>query len=215
MSVRTKITFAIIIVLIVAAIPVALIAKSRVTKSPKPRVHPIQNMDNQPRFKSQMYTAMFADRRVMRPPVPGTVARGEMVVDDAFHTGVENGEWVTGYPLPVTDALIQRGRERYTINCAPCHGQSGYGDGMVNKRAEELQQPTWIQPTSYHTDDIRNRPNGHIFNTITNGIRNMPGYGDKLTPHDRWAVVAYVRALQRSQHATLDDVPAEYLNSQP
>ncbi|MBZ0256269.1 cytochrome c, partial [bacterium] len=192
----------------------ALISKARVVPSKLPRIHLIQNMDNQDRFKPQQSSNLFADKRAMRPPVPGTVARGELNLTDGFHTGVVGDQWVEDFPVPVTDLLIQRGKERFEINCAPCHGYAGFGDGMVNKRAEQLQQPQWIQPSSFHTDEIRNRPNGHIFNTITNGIRTMPSYRDKLSPKDRWAVVSYVRALQRSQNATLKDIPQDVLSDQ-
>ncbi|MDP8246015.1 MAG: cytochrome c [Candidatus Hinthialibacter antarcticus] len=214
MSVRAWIICGAVIALIVAAIPVALISKARVTTSKMPRIHLIQNMDNQPRMKSQQYSVLFADRRAMRPQVDGTVARGELDLADGFHTGAVGEEWVKDYPVPVTDLLIQRGEEKYEINCAICHGYAGFGDGMVNKRAEQLQQPAWIQPSSFHTDEIRNRDNGHIFNTITNGIRTMPSYRDKLSPKDRWAVVAYVRALQRSQNAALEDIPQDVLSDQ-
>lgn len=214
MSVRTWIICGGIIALIAAAIPVALISKARVTTSKLPRIHLVQNMDNQPRMKAQQYSVLFADRRAMRPAVAGTVARGELDMTDAFRTGTEGDQWVKDYPVPVTDLLIQRGQEKFEISCAPCHGYAGYGDGMVNKRAEQLQEPAWIQPSTFHNDEIRNRDNGHIFNTITNGIRTMPAYRDKLTPKDRWAVVAYVRALQRSQNATLKDVPQDVLSDQ-
>jgi mono/diheme cytochrome c family protein len=112
-------------------------------------------------------------------------------------------------PLAVDLGVLQRGRERYDIYCAPCHGLAGYGDGSVAKRAEALQEGTWTPPTSFHTELIRQRPDGHIFNTISNGIRNMPAYGPQIPVADRWAIVAYVRALQRSQNATVDDVPPE------
>lgn len=214
MGLRTGTICGVIIGLIVIALPVALISKARVVPSKLPRIHLIQNMDNQDRFKSQQSSNLFADRRAMRPPVSGTVARSELDLADGFHTGAVGEKWVEDFPIPVTDLLIQRGKERFEINCAPCHGYAGFGDGMVNKRAEQLQQPQWIQPSSFHTDEIRNRANGHIFNTITNGIRTMPSYRDKLSPKDRWAVVAYVRALQRSQNATLDDIPQDVLSDQ-
>jgi mono/diheme cytochrome c family protein len=109
--------------------------------------------------------------------------------------------------MPVDRDLLERGRQRYDVFCSPCHGLAGFGDGMVARRADELQEGTWTPPTSFHSDLIRQRPDGHLYNTITNGIRNMPGYGSQIPVEDRWAVVAYVRALQRSQNATVDDVP--------
>jgi mono/diheme cytochrome c family protein len=99
------------------------------------------------------------------------------------------------------------------IYCSPCHGLAGYGDGMVAKRAEELQEGTWTPPSSMHSDLIRVRPAGQLFNTITNGIRNMPAYGQQISVEDRWAIVAYVRALQRSQAATVEDVPRDLRTS--
>ena len=109
--------------------------------------------------------------------------------------------------------MLRRGRERYDIYCAPCHGLGGYGDGMVARRAADMQAAGadtaagWVAPTNYHNDDLRKRPAGHLYNTITNGIRSMPAYGKQIPVTDRWAIVAYVKALQRSQNARPDDVP--------
>ncbi len=108
--------------------------------------------------------------------------------------------------------LLQRGRERYTIHCAVCHGQGGYGDGMVALRAAEIQAANgdaagWVAPKNYHSDDMRQQPVGQLYNTITNGVRTMPAYGKQISVLDRWAIVAYVRALQRSQDAKADDIP--------
>ena len=109
--------------------------------------------------------------------------------------------------------LMRRGQERFNIYCAACHGLGGYGDGMVARRAAEMQQSGantaagWVAPTNYHTDEIRGRPVGNLYNTITNGIRTMPAYDKQIPVPDRWAIVAYVKALQRSQHAKPQDVP--------
>jgi mono/diheme cytochrome c family protein len=105
--------------------------------------------------------------------------------------------------------MLRRGQERYDIYCSPCHGLAGYGDGMVAMRAEGLQEGTWTPPSSIHTELVRSRAPGHLYNTITNGIRNMPAYGPQISVEDRWAIVAYVEALQRSQAATVEDVPME------
>jgi len=195
-----------------AMLPIALIASARETFSSKPRIELINNMDNQPRFKAQQPNAMFADGRAMRPIVEGTVARGELNEDQHLTEGLAAGAWATALPMPVTPALMERGRDRYGVYCSPCHGLSGAGDGMVARRAEALAQRTdvgmaWTQPASLHTDLVRSRPDGYLFNVITNGIRTMPSYGSQVAPADRWAIVAYLRALQRSQHATIDDVP--------
>jgi mono/diheme cytochrome c family protein len=105
--------------------------------------------------------------------------------------------------------VMKRGQERFGIYCTPCHGMAGAGDGIVNARAERLQEGTWIPPSDLSSDVVRGRPAGHLFNTITNGIRNMPAYGSQIPEDDRWAIVAYVRALQRSQHTSIGDVPPE------
>ncbi|HPS79276.1 MAG TPA: cytochrome c, partial [Thermoanaerobaculaceae bacterium] len=110
-------------------------------------------------------------------------------------------------PVVVVDGLKLRGRQRYEIYCSPCHGLSGFGDGPVSKRAEALAEGTWVPPSSLHTDQSRGLALGQIFDTIFHGVRNMPSYGAQIDVHDRWAIVAYVRALQRSQHASLGDVP--------
>jgi mono/diheme cytochrome c family protein len=110
------------------------------------------------------------------------------------------------------EALVARGQERFDVYCAVCHGTSGYGNGPVSARALQLMElgnAQWTPPSSLHDDLVRGRPDGHIFNTITNGIRNMPAYGSQIPAADRWAIVGYVRALQRSQRATTGDVPAD------
>lgn len=201
-----------IVVILVALswIPIALALRARVVKKTEPRFHIIQDMDNQPKVKAQSRLMLFADRRGMRPSVPGTVARGAVIGDSALMLGKSNDEsWVETNPMQVTLSLLERGRQRYEIYCSPCHGLAGNGDGMVAQRADQLQEGTWTPPTSFHTDLVRERLEGHLFNTISNGIRNMPSYGSQIPVDDRWAIVAYVRALQRSQNATIDDVPAD------
>lgn len=173
------------------------------------------SMRLQQKVKYEGASAFFADGRADRPPVPGTVAadvgplgtpfRGDNV---AFYTGKNaDGSWVVGFPAGVTVdmKLLERGRDRFTIYCSPCHGTVGDGNG-VTKHYGMGATP------SYDEDRIRAMPEGQIFYTITNGKNpgNMFPYGDKLTPQDRWAVVAYVRALQLAQHATLADVPPDH-----
>ena len=188
-------------------VPLALVMRARVTTSPQPRIHISPDMDNQPKFKTQSRNPMFADRRAMRPPVAGAVPRGAVLGEPAVTSGKLGESWVEAIPIEIDRSLIERGRQRYDIYCSPCHGLAGFGDGMVARRADELLEGTWTPPTSFHSDLLRERPAGHLFNTITNGIRNMPAYGPQITVEDRWAIVAYVRALQRSQNATVDDVP--------
>jgi mono/diheme cytochrome c family protein len=190
-------------------LPLACVARARVTRTPKPRVHLVRHMDQQISYKGQEASDVFADHRAARPPVEGTVARGELQADDHRERGIVNGSWATTLPLPVTEALVRRGRERFEIYCAPCHGLAGYGDGPVARRADALMEGTWVPPSSLHDPTVRGRADGHLYNTIKNGIRNMPPYGPQVAADDRWAIVAYVRALQRSQHATLRDVPPQ------
>jgi len=201
--------FTIVILVVMSWVPLALIMRARVTTSSKPRIHFIPDMDNQPKYKTQSRNVLFADLRAMRPPVEGAVARGEVIGDEAVMTGRLGESWVVEIPVTVDAKLLDIGRQRYDIYCSPCHGLAGFGDGMVAKRADALQEGTWTPPSSFHTDLIRHREAGHIFNTISNGIRNMPAYGPQIPVADRWAVVAYVRALQLSQNATTDDVPED------
>ena len=201
--------YVVVILVVLSWVPLALIMRARVTTSPQPRIHIVPDMDNQPKYKPQSRNVMFADRRAMRPPVAGAVARGETLGNPALTRGKIGEDWVEVIPVEIDQARLLRGRERYDIYCSPCHGLAGFGDGMVAKRADELLEGTWTPPTSFHTDLLRERAAGHIFNTIANGIRNMPAYGSQIPVEDRWAIVAYVRALQRSQNATVDDVPPE------
>jgi mono/diheme cytochrome c family protein len=194
-----------------ALVPLALVARTRTTRSSAPRVHVVLNMDDQASYKSQQANPWFADGRAMRRPVPGTVARGGLRLDDHYERGLVGEAYATDFPqqVEIDHRTMESGQKAYGIYCAPCHGLSGYGDGMVARRADRLQQATWIPPSSFHAEPASTRPVGHIFNTITNGIRSMPAYGSQIPVADRWAIVAYVKALQRSQHAGRDDVPPD------
>jgi len=209
---RTKVTprplvFAFLILLALAPVPFVLFAKARGSTSTKPPLHLVPDMDTQPKFKPQSRNLLFADRRAMRPSVPGTVAWGDLESDELLYTGKINSEWATTFPFEVTNEVMERGRQRFEIHCSVCHGLTGEGDGIVTKRAERLTDVKWVPPPSFHTDTIRGRPVGYLFNTITNGVRTMPPYGPQIPVRDRWAIVAYVRALQRSQNAKMEDVP--------
>lgn len=197
------------ILLLVVSMPYVFIARARVMKADSMRIHLIQDMDNQIKYKAQQVNSAFADGRAMRLPVAGTVAQGMLNEDTHLNQGKVNGEFTNEFPIKVTEAIIKRGQERFAIFCAPCHGLTGDGTGMVTQRAEQLQEGTWTLPLSFHSETVLKRPVGHIFNTITNGIRNMPAYGDQINVDDRWAIIAYLRALQRSQMASMDDVPTE------
>ncbi len=159
-----------------------------------------QDMHDQPRAKPLARSEFFADGRASRPLVPGTVARGQLREDARVQRGKEGAEFVTALPLPVDLALLRRGRERYDIFCSPCHGRTGAGDGMVVQRGHR-------KPPSLHIERLRGERAGYIYDVIANGFGIMPDYASQLEVRDRWAVVAYVRALQLSQHAALDDVP--------
>jgi mono/diheme cytochrome c family protein len=201
-----------ILLLLVALsmLPLAYLALARHTDSELSRIQVVFDMDSQPHSGVQATSIFFPDGRASRLQVPGTVARGELRSDDSFYLGLHGeGEWVPDSPVPVTMELMARGEERYDIFCSACHGYSGYGDGMVHKRALALAEGTWTQPANLISQNICDRPAGELFNIITNGIRNMPAHGAQIPTADRWAIVAYVRALQRAGNGTLSDVPTE------
>lgn len=198
---------AVFLVLVVLSwIPLVLIARARVSKSDKPRIALIQDMDEQPRYDTQTHSPVFADGRTMRLPVAGTIARGDLQGPDDYAGGFTTGDdgkpvFIVNFPkdLKLNQALLNRGQTEYNIYCLPCHGADGTGNGMVNRKALDLKG-AWIPAANLHDAAIRNRPAGHLYNTIVHGIRSMPPYGAQIQNiEDRWAVVAYVRALQLSQ----------------
>ncbi|HSI71935.1 MAG TPA: cytochrome c [Fimbriimonas sp.] len=142
----------------------------------------------------------FADGMSARPLVPGTIARDHIRMDDGYFTGVENGKWLKDIPIEVNEALLKRGQERFDIYCSPCHGRLGDGQGMIANRGFELRRPVG----NYHTERLRKMPAGHFYDVITNGYGTMFSYASRVEPQDRWAIVAYIRALQLSRHATED-----------
>lgn len=172
-------------------------------------VVPIRNMYNQPRVQPQAHSEFYADGRSMRPQVEGTVAR-EMEPDLSIQAGrtADNADWLESVPDEVVarmggfPATLERGQARYDIYCAPCHGQAGKGDGMVARRNEALvaqNRSATFAPSDLHDERLRHIPDGQLYATITNGIRTMPAYKHSVPLDDRWAIVAYVRALQLSQ----------------
>ncbi len=201
--------YGLVIFVVASLVPFALIARARESKSEKTRIHIIPDMDSQTKYKAQRMNPVFGDDRAMRPQMAETIAVGDLEADDHFYRGQVDGQWARTFPsqVPVTDATMQRGQERFGIYCTPCHGQVGHGDGMINVRAQALAQGTWVPPSDLTQDYIHKQPVGQLFNTITHGIRNMPAYGPQIPPEDRWAIVLYVRALQRSRAATIQDVP--------
>jgi len=194
-----------------ALLPPLLIAWYRAAPKRSPRIHIIQDMDFQPKYQTQAASPLFADRRTMRSAVPGTVAEGGLEEDDHFFRGKVGQQWVETFPgrVAVSETLMQRGRERFDVYCAPCHGLSGDGRGMISVRALKREEPLWVPPAALAKDSVRQQPVGQIFNTITHGVGTMPAYAPQIPTEDRWAIVLYVLALQRSRHAELDDVPED------
>jgi len=160
-----------------------------------------QDMANQPRHEPLEASPFFKDGRSSRAPVPGTVARGQLREDDHLYTGKVNGQLATTFPFPINRAVMERGHERYVIYCTPCHGALGDGQGMIVSRGLK-------PPPSFHVDRLREMPPGHFFDVMTNGLGAMQDYSAQINVQDRWAIVAYIRALQLSQNASLNDVPA-------
>jgi mono/diheme cytochrome c family protein len=174
-------------------------------ESSEPPIVGIRNMYNQPRYDVQERQPFFADQRSMRPQVEGTVSQEmENRYPVATGLGAQSGDYVDRVPNGVIasfgtrEATMARGQDRYNIYCAPCHSLSGDGKGMVSRRAAALGAAGLVAP-SFHDDRLRHIPDGQLFATITNGLRNMPSYAHNIPVNDRWAIVQYVRALQLSQ----------------
>ncbi len=169
--------------------------------SEQPPIHLNPNMDNQPKYKALGESKFFEDRSNMRMPVAGTVARGDLNEDAVYYTGKDaNGNLVEKSPFPVTQTLLERGRERYDIYCTPCHSRVGDGTGVISTY-------NYVPPGNLHEERLVFIQDGHLYDVITNGIRNMPAYNHQIPVADRWAIVGYIRALQRSQNASLEDIP--------
>jgi mono/diheme cytochrome c family protein len=161
-----------------------------------------QDMHDQPKYQPLEYSSFFEDGRASRQLPPGVVARGHLEADTAFYKGTVGGALVDEFPFPVTREVLERGRERYDIYCSPCHDRTGSGRGMIVQRG-------FRQPPPLYDARLRDVPAGYLFQVITNGFASMPSYAPQISARDRWAIVGYVRALQLSQHATLDDVPSD------
>ena len=165
-----------------------------------------QVMANQPRYDPLQASGTSPNGMSARPIISDTVALGQLRDDSYLYTGMSGGKEVNAFPFAVTREVLLRGQERYNIFCAPCHSRVGDGNGMVVQRG-------FSRPPSFHIDRLRNATLGHFFQVITNGFGRMPSYGDQIPARDRWAIIAYLRALQLSQHATLDDVPPDQRNN--
>ncbi|MDA7952087.1 MAG: cytochrome c, partial [Pirellulaceae bacterium] len=235
-SIPSMIKLGFIALALIALILPLTILQARYTTYDYPRIHPIPDMDFQSKFKSQTESRfLFADRRIMRPLIPGTVARGELVEDMELATGITGAtiedatsyeiiegtepDWLNHFPVEVTPELMARGQQQYNIYCVACHGASGDGLGLVHQRALGLKnmekkpssldsgktiETIWTNPPKYTDEKILTQPLGKLYNTITNGQAKMPGYRAQISTEDRWAVVLYVKALQRSQLGATD-----------
>ncbi len=214
-----------------ALIPFAIAAKARNSHSSEPHFHIFPDMDYQPKYKSDQPMDMFADGRANRGEIPDTVARGHLAADDVFYHGLEGEagaqKWTTGFPAMYPDgrafvvdmALLERGKNRFEIYCTPCHGFDGHGQGMVPERVKSTGG-LWQARNLVEAPDAKGNggvvvqmPNGQLFNTISNGFNTMLGYASQIPHADRWAIVAYVRALERAQNASRTDVPADLQGS--
>lgn len=159
-------------------------------------------MHDQPKYTPFKQSDFFADQRSARPAIEGTVARGQLHEDELLHTGKADGQPAAVFPFPIDMAVMQRGRQRYDIFCSPCHGLTGEGDGMVVQRG-------YRRPPSLNVDRLRAAAPGHIYDVISNGFGAMPDHAAQVPVHDRWAIVAYIRALQLSQYAAAATLPPD------
>ncbi len=185
----------------VIALPIVL-SGCRGEKFQSQPVHPNMNMDQQQRFEPQEQNEFFADNRAMRQPVDGTVARGHLKDDKALYQGInEDSSFVEDIPLDVTKSFIYRGQDRYDVFCTPCHGITGDGNGIIM-----ANNYGYVPAPSFHIDRLQNVKDGYIYSAIANGIRTMPSYATQIPVKDRWAIVSYVRALQRSYNVPEEEM---------
>jgi hypothetical protein len=161
-----------------------------------------QDMQDQPKYIPLRPSDFFEDHRSARPLLENTVARGHLNADTELYTGKQGDKPTERFPFPITRDVLARGQQRFDIYCAPCHDRLGNGDGMVVRRG-------YRRPPSYHIDRLRQVPDGYLYDVITNGFGAMPDYAAQIAPRDRWAIVAYVRALQLARQGTLNDVPPD------
>jgi len=184
--------------LVLVLTAMTLLSACRIDMHVQPKQNPLSRSD------------FFTDQRSERPPVEGTVARGQLREDSYFYTGKIGNNPGDYMPFPVTKEVLDRGRERYNIYCAPCHSRLGDGNGFIPSRGFARKPP------SYHIERLQKAPLGYFYDVITNGFGIMPDYASQIPPQDRWNIVAYVRALQLSQNATRADVPnGQVVPSQP
>lgn len=191
------------VVFLLLAVTTVSILGFRGSAFKKPPLEIFPDMDRQPKYKPQSPSVFFADGRTDRPVPPNTVPRGAVIGNDHLIAGTTaSGDWARTFPMEVTGEMMSRGQEKYQIFCAPCHGALGDGNGIT-------KQYGMASTPSYHDDRLRDMAEGEIFNTITHGKNLMGRYGDKLSAGDRWAVIAYMRALQRAAQGSVGDLPPE------
>jgi mono/diheme cytochrome c family protein len=184
----------------VAALVIASACRGQ--PSDKEPLHLVPDMDWQPKFQPEEAAPLWADGRAMRPLVEGTVAQGHLIEDEGYASGMVGEQYLARAPIAVDEKVIHRGEDRFNIYCAPCHDRTGSGQGMVVKHG-------YPPPVNLTSDRVLGMPDGQVYWTITNGVRNMPSYRKQIPPADRWAIVTWVRVLGRSQHGALADVPED------
>lgn len=194
------------IIFFLTIIGIISVAGLRGGKSSRPPIEIFPDMDRQMKIKPQTESDFYEDGRSAREPVAGTVARGHYVEDEYLATGRIKDRWGTGLPFKITWDQMKRGRERFNISCAVCHGATGSGNGIVSEYG-------FAGIANLNTDRIRQMADGEIYNTITHGKGNMNGYGSTISQEDRWLIIAYIRALQYSQNAPVSDIPKDELKN--
>jgi hypothetical protein len=169
--------------------------------SDKPPIHLNPNMDNQPKYKAQSESDFFENGAAMRSNVEGTIAQGWLKENAQYYLGKDdNSEFINKAPVEVTSERLLRGQERFNIFCSPCHGRVGDGKGIMTTKE-------YVIPPSFHSDSIKTFSDGQIFDIVSNGVRNMPSYRHQIPTDDRWSIILYLRALQMSRTATINDIP--------
>jgi mono/diheme cytochrome c family protein len=184
------------------AVALLSLAACRGEPSEAPPFHLIHDMRLQNKYRPEGASAFFADGKSMRAPVEGTVAQGQLYEDEVFYQGRSAAGFAQKAPIEVGEATLKRGQERFNIYCSPCHDRTGMGRGIVVQRG-------FPPPVDLTSDRVRGFADGEIFNVMTKGVRNMPSYAAQVPEADRWAIVTWVRVLQRGQRASLEDVPAD------
>lgn len=191
--------------LVSATIALGLVSGCQGQPSEDPPIHPNLNMDFQTKYRPQKKNVFFEDGRAMRSPVAGTLAQGALKEDTALHYGKSGDTFVNKIPVRISLSVVERGQERFNIYCAVCHGKTGQGNGIVIQRNAGM-----LKPPSFHEDRLVNMPAGQVYDAILNGVRgNMPSYAYAIPVQDRWAIVAYLQALQLSRRGTINDVPSD------